>query len=43
MPIILASDTVSLIKQLPHDPVASFLSTLAEALEASLLLFVVDA
>ena len=31
------------IKQLPHDLVASFRSTLSEALEASLLLYVVDA
>jgi GTP-binding protein HflX len=42
-PKILISDTVGFIKQLPHDLVASFRSTLAEALEASLLLFVVDA
>ncbi len=42
-PRILVSDTVGFIKQLPHDLVASFRSTLAEALEASLLLFVVDA
>ena len=41
-PRILVSDTVGFIKQLPHDLVASFRSTLAEALEASLLLFVVD-
>jgi GTPase len=34
---------VGFIKQLPHDLVASFKSTLDEALEASLLLFVVDA
>jgi GTP-binding protein HflX len=40
---VLVSDTVGFIKQLPHDLVASFRSTLAEALEASLLLFVVDA
>jgi GTP-binding protein HflX len=39
---VLVSDTVGFIKQLPHDLVASFRSTLAEALEASLLLFVVD-
>src|SRR5712664_2307000 len=37
------SDTVGFIKKLPHDLVASFRSTLAEALEASLLLFVADA
>jgi GTP-binding protein HflX len=42
-PRVLVSDTVGFIKQLPHDLVASFKSTLDEALEASLLLFVVDA
>ena len=42
-PRILVSDTVGFIKQLPHDLVASFRSTLAEALDASLLLYVVDA
>ena len=42
-PRILVSDTVGFIKQLPHDLVASFRSTLDEALEASLLLYVVDA
>ncbi len=42
-PRILVSDTVGFIKKLPHDLVASFRSTLAEALEASLLLLVVDA
>ncbi|NHN89129.1 GTPase HflX [Acetobacter conturbans] len=42
-PRVLISDTVGFIKQLPHDLVASFRSTLSEALEASLLLFVVDA
>src|ERR1700720_3561702 len=42
-PRMLVSDTVGFIKKLPHDLVASFRSTLAEALEASLLLFVVDA
>jgi GTP-binding protein HflX len=42
-PRVLVSDTVGFIKMLPHDLVASFRSTLAEALEASLLLFVVDA
>ncbi|MGI3776531.1 MAG: GTPase HflX [Janthinobacterium lividum] len=41
-PRILVSDTVGFIKQLPHDLVASFRSTLAEALQASLLLYVVD-
>jgi len=42
-PRILISDTVGFIKKLPHDLVASFRSTLDEAAEASLLLFVVDA
>ena len=42
-PRVLVSDTVGFIKQLPHDLVASVRSTLAEALEASLLLYVVDA
>ena len=42
-PRILVSDTVGFIKKLPHDLVASFRSTLAEALEASLLLYLVDA
>ena len=42
-PRVLISDTVGFIKQMPHDLVALFRSTLAEALEASLLLFVVDA
>jgi GTP-binding protein HflX len=41
-PRILVSDTVGFIKKLPHELVASFRSTLDEALEASLLLFVVD-
>ena len=43
LPRILVSDTVGFIKKLPHDLVASFRSTLAEAAEASFLLFVVDA
>jgi GTP-binding protein HflX len=42
MPKILISDTVGFIKQLPHDLVASFRSTLDEAAGADLLLFVVD-
>ena len=42
-PRILVSDTVGFIRKLPHDLVASFRSTLDEALEASLLLQVVDA
>jgi GTP-binding protein HflX len=37
------SDTVGFIKNLPHGLVASFKSTLDEALEASLLVHVVDA
>ena len=41
-PKVLVSDTVGFIKKLPHDLVASFKSTLDEALNASLLLFVVD-
>lgn len=41
-PRILVSDTVGFIKKLPHDLVASFKSTLDEALEASLLLHIVD-
>ncbi len=41
-PRILVSDTVGFIKKLPHDLVASFRSTLEEASQASLLLFVVD-
>jgi len=42
-PRILLSDTVGFIDKLPHDLVASFRSTLDEAHEASLLVFVVDA
>ncbi|MBF5042946.1 GTPase HflX [Aggregicoccus sp. 17bor-14] len=41
-PRVLVSDTVGFIQKLPHDLVASFRSTLDEALEASLLLYVVD-
>ncbi|WNG55770.1 GTPase HflX [Archangium gephyra] len=41
-PRVLISDTVGFIQKLPHDLVASFRSTLDEALEASLLLYVVD-
>lgn len=41
-PKILVSDTVGFIKKLPHDLIASFKSTLDEALHASLLLYVVD-
>src|SRR5260221_2679198 len=43
VPPVLVSDTVGFIKNLPHGLVASFKSTLDEALEASLLLHVVDA
>lgn len=43
VPRILVSDTVGFIKKLPHDLVASFRSTLDEALEASILLVIVDA
>jgi hypothetical protein len=43
VPRVLVSDTVGFIKNLPHDLVASFKSTLDEALEASLLLHVIDA
>lgn len=42
-PRILVSDTVGFIRNLPHDLVASFRSTLDEALDASLLLHVLDA
>ncbi len=41
-PKILISDTVGFIKKLPHDLVASFKSTLDEAKNASLLLYVLD-
>ncbi len=43
VPRVLVSDTVGFIENLPHGLVASFKSTLDEALEASLLLHVVDA
>ena len=43
MPRVLVSDTVGFIKNLPHGLVASFKSTLNEALDASLLLHVIDA
>lgn len=43
VPVILVSDTVGFIKKLPHDLVASFRSTLEEAKNAGLLLFVTDA
>jgi GTPase len=43
VPRVLVSDTVGFIKNLPHGLVASFKSTLDEALEATLLAHVVDA
>jgi GTPase len=43
VPRVLVSDTVGFIKNLPHDLVASFKSTLDEAAESSLLLHVIDA
>ena len=43
VPRVLVSDTVGFIENLPHGLVASFKSTLDEALEASLLLHVIDA
>jgi GTP-binding protein HflX len=43
VPKVLVSDTVGFIKNLPHDLVASFKSTLEEAAESSLLLHVIDA
>jgi GTP-binding protein HflX len=43
VPRVLVSDTVGFIKNLPHGLVTSFKSTLEEALDASLLLHVIDA
>ncbi|SCC92297.1 GTPase HflX [Thiomonas sp. X19] len=43
VPRVLVSDTVGFIKNLPHGLVTSFKSTLDEALDASLLLHVIDA
>jgi GTP-binding protein HflX len=43
VPRVLMTDTVGFIKNLPHALVASFKSTLDEALEASLIAHVVDA
>ncbi|MEJ2186346.1 MAG: GTPase HflX [Gemmatimonadota bacterium] len=40
---VLVSDTVGFIRKLPHDLVASFRATLEEALEADVLLHVIDA
>ncbi len=42
-PKILISDTVGFVRNLPHDLVASFKSTLREALESQLVLHVLDA
>lgn len=42
-PRILVSDTVGFIRNLPHGLIASFQSTLDEARDAALLLYVVDA
>ena len=42
-PPIVIADTVGFIKDLPHELVASFQSTLDEALDAQLMLVVVDA
>jgi GTP-binding protein HflX len=41
--LIVLSDTVGFIRDLPHDLVAAFRATLKEAVEADLLLHVVDA
>ena len=43
VPRVLVSDTVGFIRNLPHGLVASFKSTLDEAISASLLLHVIDA
>ena len=40
---VVLSDTVGFIRELPHDLVAAFRATLAEATEADLLLHVIDA
>jgi GTP-binding protein HflX len=40
---VVAADTVGFIRELPHELVAAFQSTLTEAREATLLLHVVDA
>ena len=40
---VLLSDTVGFLKKLPHSLIASFRATLAEVLEADLLLHIVDA
>ncbi|NDP42981.1 MAG: GTPase HflX [Aromatoleum sp.] len=41
--VIVLSDTVGFIRDLPHDLVAAFRATLAEAADADLLLHVIDA
>ena len=40
---VMLSDTVGFIRKLPHDLIASFHATLEEALEADILLHVIDA
>ena len=40
---IMLSDTVGFVRDLPHELVAAFRSTLSEAREADLLLHVIDA
>jgi len=42
-PRVLVTDTVGFLEDLPHDLIASFRSTLDEAADATLLLFVLDA
>jgi len=41
--LVVAADTVGFIRELPHELVAAFQSTLTEAREATLLLHVIDA
>ena len=41
--MLFRSDTVGFIRDLPHDLIAAFKSTLAETRDADLLLHVVDA
>jgi GTP-binding protein HflX len=41
--VVLLTDTVGFIRKLPHHLVASFHSTLVEAIEADVLLHVTDA
>jgi GTP-binding protein HflX len=40
---MLISDTIGFLKNLPHDLIASFQATLAEVLEADILIHIVDA